>query len=100
MKTKLVMVLTLYGIVGCANVTTMKLTRDPNGAIAINSGKDVTFGSLSYSAPTGEKLDVKDYSSNANTAAISAQAAREAQIIEGVIDAFQAGAALAAKGAK
>lgn len=97
---KVLIVCTLLGFVGCANVTTMKLNRSPDGAIAISSGKDVTFGSLSYSTPAGEKLDVKDYSSNANTAAISAQSAREAQIIEGIISAFQAGAAMAAKGAK
>lgn len=79
---------------GCANVTTMKISRTPDGALSINSGKDVSIGSLSYSAPSGETLDVQDYTSNANTAAIDAQAAREQQIIDGVIEALKTGAAL------
>lgn len=97
---KLLSIVALVSLTGCANITTMKINRAPDGTLSINSGKDVTIGSLSYSAPSGEKLDVKEYTSNANSAAIAEQAVREKQIIDGLMNALQAGAAMAAKGAK
>lgn len=91
---RLVVLIPLVALIGCANVTTMKINRTPDGALSINSGKDVSIGSLSYSSPSGETLDIEDYTSNASAAAIDAQAAREQQMIDGIIKALQAGAAL------
>ena len=94
MTRNVVLLLVLFA--GCANVTTMKINRAADGTLAINSGKDVSIDALSYKAPNGETLEVKGYTSNANTAAIAAQAAREKQIIDGVLTGIQTGAKLGA----
>lgn len=91
---KRLIVVLAVALAGCANVTTMKISRTPNGALTIDSGKDVSLDHLTYESPSGEKLDVSGYSSNANSAAIDAQTAREKQVLEGFIDALKAGAAL------
>lgn len=92
--------LLVFASLGCANVTTMKINRMADGSLSINSGKDVSIGALNYTSKTGETLSIQRYTSNSNSAAIEAQAVREKQIIDGITNALQAGAALAAKGAK
>jgi hypothetical protein len=88
---------------GCfANVTTMKITRNPNGSITIDSGKDVAFKTLHFE-DAGGKLDVAGYSSNANSSTIDAQTARETAQFQGINSILQtaitAAVSAAAKGA-
>lgn len=87
-------------LTGCANVTTMKINKNVDGSLSINSGKDVSIGSLDYrNLKSGESLKVEKYTSNANTDVINAQTAREKAYIDGIISAIAAGAGLAKKGA-
>lgn len=87
--------LALLLIVGCANVTTTKITRTKDG-MRIDSGKDVLIGSLALEdGPV--HLVVKNYSSSANVDAVNAQANREIgmtnAVSEAILKALAAGAA-------
>lgn len=97
--TRALVILTLLAATGCANVTTMKIHRTVSGDISIDSGKDVKFSSLSYRNPSGEALDVKGYSSNANADVIDAQTVREKNMLDALGKAIDIGKSLAVKGA-
>ena len=87
--------------VGCANTTTMRIKWVSEKAVVVDSGKDVAFKSLVIRiAPDGSRtVQVEGYSSNANVDVINAQAAREAAITAGAIQAVEAGIRIGAKAA-
>lgn len=89
-------------LTGCANVTTMVIKHQPDGTLDVSSGKDVHAKVLDFREGAAV-LHIEGYSSDANTAAIDAQAAREIgmtnAVADAVLKALQAGAGLAAKGA-
>jgi hypothetical protein len=106
MRSRSAVVLALL-VSGCAspwftpNVTTMTLTFNADGSVRVSSGKDVKLDTLTFTDPkSGITLDVKGYSSAANTDAINAQAAREQIQIDGMIRAMQTGASMAGSAAK
>lgn len=86
---------------GCANVTTTKIYRGTDGALRIESGKDVKMETLTIDVAPGNRYVVKitGYSSNANVDVIQAQSARETAIAAGAIQAIEAGIKIGAKAA-
>ena len=81
------------------NVTTTRITRAKDGTVTINSGKDVSIGSLALDdGPL--HMTLKGYSANANTEAIKAEGERETARINAIAAAVaqgvQAGIAAAA----
>lgn len=97
--------LALLLLAGCfpANVTTTRISREADGSIVVDSGKDVAIGRLVYDAPDGTRLEVRDYTSSPNAAAIDAQRERERAQLEGALHAVERGVELgvgaAARGA-
>lgn len=83
----------------CANVTTTKIYRGPDGELRLESGKDVQIGEVVIDVAPGDRyvVKMKDYSSNANVDVITAQSAREAAIAAGAIQAIEAGIKIGAK---
>ena len=94
------LVLLLLLCASCANVTTMKIRQNRDGSISIDSGKDVKADSVIFDRGD-EHVEIKGYSSMANTDAINAQANREVAVTQAIsaaiVEGMKAGAAAAAK---
>lgn len=84
----------LVAFLGCTNVSTMKIHHAPDGTITVSSGKDVTAKVIDFREGNAV-LHIENYSSSINTSAIDAQAARELQVIDGVLRAVEVGKAAA-----
>lgn len=73
-------------LVGCANVTSTKLTRKPDGTYIFNGGQNAALEGFAVQ-DHGATLSIKKLSETTSVDAINAEANREIGLVNAVADA-------------
>lgn len=97
---KLLALLAVLSLAGCAVVPATKFSINPtNGVVTVDSPKDVSFTNLDASMPNGSHIVLQGYKSVNSPDVIAAVANANAQMADKIIKAMELWMSMAEKGA-